>query len=304
MRVTAGSSDAVPSRRAPQAPGPRGFTLIELLVVVAIIALLISILLPSLGKAKELANRVYCAANLRGVAQALYLYASDNNNFCPTLPPPAVPGTWQNQLKPGPSGIASADATIQQMFTSTSPSYEAGSPTACLWVLVLQKQVVPKMLVCKSDRAVAGAASYIGDNGQYYANFQDEYQLSYSIEYPWIGGTSAPAWRGHLDSAIPYMCDMAPLSGDNGKDTTAPRGSRLANSGNHDDMGQNVSYGDTHVDWQKDCYAGETRENMFTMGTGASLLPITSLNTLPAAPSMTDYVMVPVRRTSDNSIGN
>ena len=56
----------------------RGFTLIELLVVVAIIALLIAILLPSLGKARELSNRSVCAANLRGVTQSLNVYAADN----------------------------------------------------------------------------------------------------------------------------------------------------------------------------------------------------------------------------------
>ena len=64
-----------------------GFTLIELLVVVSIIALLMSILLPSLGKAKELANRAYCAANLRGLTQSLITYQEDFNSFPVTSPP-------------------------------------------------------------------------------------------------------------------------------------------------------------------------------------------------------------------------
>jgi len=54
----------------------RGFTLIELLVVVAIIALLIAILLPSLNKARDQAKKVQCAANLKGHGATFSLYAA------------------------------------------------------------------------------------------------------------------------------------------------------------------------------------------------------------------------------------
>ena len=61
----------------------RGFTLIELLVVVAIIALLIAILLPSLARARESAKLTVCQTRLRSWAQGFNLYAHLNNDTLP-----------------------------------------------------------------------------------------------------------------------------------------------------------------------------------------------------------------------------
>ena len=70
----------------------RGFTLVELLVVIGIIALLISILLPALSKARERANEVSCASNLRQLMTGFLLFANDHKQ--------QLPGNWWDYADP------------------------------------------------------------------------------------------------------------------------------------------------------------------------------------------------------------
>lgn len=66
-----------------------GFTLIELLVVISIIALLIGILIPTLGAARRRNRTVACAANVRSIGQVLQMYADDYKQWHP------VTSDWQ-----------------------------------------------------------------------------------------------------------------------------------------------------------------------------------------------------------------
>ncbi len=74
---------ALSSARSSASAPPRAFTLVELLVVIGIIAVLISILLPVMGRARESAKNVKCLSNLRSIGQALAGYQSENRDSLP-----------------------------------------------------------------------------------------------------------------------------------------------------------------------------------------------------------------------------
>ena len=72
----------------------QGFTLVELLAVIAIIALLLSILMPSLGKVRLLAMRLKCAHNLKHISLAVDLYLNGNEGTYPCAQDPLPAGYW------------------------------------------------------------------------------------------------------------------------------------------------------------------------------------------------------------------
>jgi prepilin-type N-terminal cleavage/methylation domain-containing protein len=77
------SSDAMLSECGHETQLLRAFTLIELLVVVAIIALLVAILVPTLNRAREEAKKVVCLSNLHQIGVAVHCYINDNSGRMP-----------------------------------------------------------------------------------------------------------------------------------------------------------------------------------------------------------------------------
>jgi prepilin-type N-terminal cleavage/methylation domain-containing protein/prepilin-type processing-associated H-X9-DG protein len=110
----------------------KGFTLVELLVVIGIIALLISILLPALNKAREAAKSVQCMSNMRQVGHAVQMYVNENKNQF--LPPYRL-----------------AEATT---FAPTGPYYFQ-------WIPAKYFKEAPGFFICPSDTLLQSGAPLV-----------------------------------------------------------------------------------------------------------------------------------------------
>jgi prepilin-type N-terminal cleavage/methylation domain-containing protein/prepilin-type processing-associated H-X9-DG protein len=109
-----------------------GFTLVELLVVIAIISLLVGIVFPSLGQAKEIARRAYCRNNLHSAAVAFRMYLNGSNDFMPyaaSMPSlgissePAIAEVLAPFLDQ-PDMLRCPSDTVKTYFDSEGSSYE------------------------------------------------------------------------------------------------------------------------------------------------------------------------------------
>ncbi len=174
--------------------GALGFTLIELLVVISIIAILISILLPALAKARELANRAVCMANVRGIIQAMVVYAQSNNGTFPaTLLASGIPG-YQNSPAEAPAYVpancATAVAAAQAWYepNNANPDFGWPSPTGSMWLLVLKGYTTPASFICPSD-PIGGAA---GPSAEYYVNGASNEYVSNFGYIPGLASSTSP----------------------------------------------------------------------------------------------------------------
>lgn len=182
-----------------------GFTLIELLVVISIIALLIALLLPALGKVKAVQNQLNCGITQRSLFQALAIYQSDSNGFGPGKAPNSTINTYTglpantNGITKGPTsgcdvwGLSNTYATGGGTVNETMGLGQLSEPNGTPYVQ-------PAMLF---DPAIIRASENGNKN-----NGSADVKRRWSQRFSWTYGqaysatfysASTPGWDGSLN---------------------------------------------------------------------------------------------------------
>ncbi len=189
-----------------------GFTLIELLVVVAIIALLISILLPSLARAREAGKRIVCGQNLKGITGACKTYAFDNDDQWPTAASCRT-ATILNVFFLASIGGSAPCARDQESSSICTGQFANCSqrgidpPTRSMWLLIRNGQLEPKNFICPSSNE--DAPDPTSDILRFYT-FKGYGYISYGYQMPHCLANNSAKPRESVDPRLVLLADKNP----------------------------------------------------------------------------------------------
>ncbi len=243
------------SRRRPLRP--TGYTLTDLIIFLVMLLLLGGILAPASHRMAEASARLKCSSNLHTIGVAMMMYASANNG--------AYPRTRWDPDNPIPTQFTNWTAT--NPFGPNGPA--RNDVSAAMFLLVRTQGLDTAVFTCPAD--IAQSWSYNGNSPNTSSNFPGPTYLSYSFQNCYPGPEAVKdkfAWTSPLKADFVVAADMNP--GSQGVLTARPTFNQevlnQANSYNHQRQGQNLLYGDLHVDWSSTCFAGVQQDNIYGAG--------------------------------------
>jgi prepilin-type processing-associated H-X9-DG protein len=247
--------------------------LIELIVVVLIVGVFLFLALPRFSgrKSRELAKRLVCAANLKGIGTSMRLYANDNDEQWPA---PAFDDSAIGRIRytidigKGEGTARSPDRT-QPSFSGPGGTTEL-SPTRAMWMLVRSGDVPVRWFICPSGTDESDPTLQID---RFY-DFTSYDNVSYGYQVPF--GPERTRANERVDSRMTLAADKGPydspgvaLPAASLSPANSPKDWRPFNSGNHgwagNGMGQNVLYADGHVTFERTPIAGVDHDNIYTV---------------------------------------
>jgi len=166
----------------------RGFTLVELLVVIGIIALLISILLPAMQKARDSAVTIKCLSRVRDLGMACQMYANDNRGSFPPIMEAATPNGAGNGYGTAPSW-AGGPCIFPVVTNNTANLRSSGYLTLYLGTGDPTTKYICPTLANQVTGATNGQQSY--RYNRYIGGMPDSFLSLPAQGYTW----ASPMWR-------------------------------------------------------------------------------------------------------------
>src|SRR5437588_171050 len=208
-------------------PFARAFTLVELLVVIGIIALLISILLPALGKAREKANQVKCSAQQRQILHGMILHANDHRGYMPLAGQINIAPPGGFTLAAMPEDVADPRRQKYEYYGTTTlhiTSAAAGIgkylgqdmdfTTQFTLERSMNSGTIRQIMVCPSDKQGGRYGHTVNGGGSHWSSYAfNEAALGW-----WTAGN--PGYRGN-SARFPHPSILMLLA------DAAPRGARF-----------------------------------------------------------------------------
>jgi prepilin-type processing-associated H-X9-DG protein len=234
------------------------------------------LLLTALEKARHQAYIAKCAANLHTIGQALAIYVNENHGNYP-----------RTRWVAGAPLTAGTNPASADTFGPTGPA--PNDTSAGPFLLLRTQKIGSAAFICPyNDETTFTADPAVVTDRSNFTDYRANLAYSFANPYPDAAADkSGYRWAVRLSADFAVAADLNPGVSPPGVALGMSRALQMqSNSRNHEGDGQNVLYGDGHVDWRQSVFVGVANDDIYTNRAG-------QLNASPV--DKDDSVLVPMR---------